>query len=172
MKVFISWSGELSGKIAKLLNYWLPDIIQGITPYMSGVALDKGDRWLNDISGQLDEASCGLICLTKENLSAPWINFEAGALGKSIDNSRVCPLLFDLAVSDVNYSLKMFQVTRATDKEDFYQLMCSINKSQTTPLKESTLQKAFNHNWDEFALPVQQYSFRMLLSARRRIIFL
>lgn len=94
LKVFISWSGEESHKVALVLREWLPSVIQSITPYVSSEDIDKGTRWASDIAGELDESSFGILCVTKDNLNAPWLNFEAGALGKSVDKSRVCPFLF------------------------------------------------------------------------------
>jgi hypothetical protein len=49
---------------------------------MSEFDIDKGRRWSPEISKQLSEANLGLVCLTPENQSEAWINFEAGALSK------------------------------------------------------------------------------------------
>jgi hypothetical protein len=89
MKVFISWSGQTSHRVAVTLRDWLPSVIQSIQPYVSSEDIDKGARWSSDIAGELHASTYGLICLTKDNINAPWINFEAGALGKSIDKARV-----------------------------------------------------------------------------------
>lgn len=61
MKVFISWSGEMSHKVAKSLRDWLPSVIQSITPYVSSEDIDKGARWSSDIASELDESSFGLL---------------------------------------------------------------------------------------------------------------
>ncbi|MCU1799463.1 TIR domain-containing protein [Pectobacterium polaris] len=147
MNVFISWSGVLSKKIALTIRDWLPNVIQCVEPYVSSEDIDKGSRWHMDISKQLDNTSYGIICLTKENISAPWINFEAGALGKSVDNSRVCPLLFDLMPSDIQGPISGFQTTKADDKDDFYKLISSINKTSPTPIKEERLDDIFDVWW-------------------------
>jgi len=147
MNVFISWSGVLSKKIAITIRDWLPNVIQCVEPYVSSEDIDKGSRWHIDISKQLDSTSYGIICLTKENIAAPWINFEAGALGKSVDNSRVCPLLFDLMPSDIQGPISGFQTTKADDKDDFYKLILSINKTSPTPIKEERLDEIFDVWW-------------------------
>lgn len=147
MNIFISWSGVLSKKIAITMRDWLPNVIQCIEPYVSSEDIDKGSRWHMDISKQLDNTSYGIICLTKENISAPWINFEAGALGKSVDNSRVCPLLFDLLPSDIQGPISGFQTTKADDKEDFYKLISSINKVCPSPIKDERLEEIFSVWW-------------------------
>lgn len=79
---------------------------------MSAENIDKGDRWSIDISKQLEETHFGIICMTPNNLGAPWILFEAGALSKSIEKARVSPLLFGVGPSDFTSSpLLQFQLT-------------------------------------------------------------
>jgi len=94
MKVFLSWSGDLSHKVALTLRDWLPSVIQSIEPYVSSEDIDKGARWSTDIASELADSSYGILCVTKENLHAPWLTFEAGALSKTMDKSYVshcCP---------------------------------------------------------------------------------
>jgi hypothetical protein len=42
MKVFISWSGDLSKKVAELLSTWLEDVLQGTKAWLSEDDIDKG----------------------------------------------------------------------------------------------------------------------------------
>lgn len=37
MKVFISWSGDLSNKIGEKFRTWLPGVIQAVTPYYNTI---------------------------------------------------------------------------------------------------------------------------------------
>lgn len=101
MKVFISWSGDLSHKVAVILRDWLPSVIQSLESYVSSEDIDKGARWSTDISKELEDSSFGILCITRENLDPPWLNFEAGALSKSVDRSRVSPFLFGVKRSDI-----------------------------------------------------------------------
>lgn len=94
MKVFISWSGSQSHHVAIALRDWLPSVLQIVEPYVSSEDIDKGARWSTDISKELEDSNFGIICVTPENIDAPWVNFEAGALSKSLDRSRVAPFLF------------------------------------------------------------------------------
>src|ERR1051326_1201012 len=82
MKVFISWSGPLSQKLAAMLRVWLPSVIQVVKPYYSPDDINKGTRWAAEISKELEESQVGLLCITPDNLYSPWIMFEAGALSK------------------------------------------------------------------------------------------
>jgi hypothetical protein len=45
----------------------------------------------------LDEYEFGIVCLTAENLTAPWIMFESGALAKKLGKTRLGPVLIRLA---------------------------------------------------------------------------
>lgn len=101
MKVFISWSGTKSQEVAKVLKRWIPCVIQSVEPYFSSADIDKGARWSTDIAKELQDASFGILCVTKDNLSSAWLNFEAGALSKYIDQSKVCPFLIDLKPSEI-----------------------------------------------------------------------
>jgi hypothetical protein len=130
VKVFISWSGTTSRELAEALHAWLPSVIQSIEPWMSSADIDKGARWSADIAEELEECSIGLICLTPDNLEAPWIMFEAGALSKALDRAFVCPYLFNLNHADLKGPLVQFQSSKA-EKEDTKKLM---HTGSTTPL--------------------------------------
>src|SRR5689334_7727654 len=117
MKVFISWSGERSGKLAEALREWLPLVLQGVELWLSRNDLDKGARWSLEIAKELEGTKVGIICLTTENKEKPWILFEAGAISKTMETAFVCPYLLDIQPSDVQPPLGQFQATRA-QKED------------------------------------------------------
>ena len=126
MKVFISWSGELSKGIAEILRGWLPAVIQAVKPYYSPDDITKGSRWTNEISKELEASRVGLICLTRDNLEAPWLMFEAGALSKNLDKSKVCPLLFDVQPTDIQGPLVQFQAC-SFGKDEFKKVVKMIN---------------------------------------------
>lgn len=149
MKVFLSWSGDLSHKIAIELRDWLPFVIQSVQPYVSSEDIDKGTRWSIDIAKELEDSSFGVLCVTPHNLEAPWINFEAGALSKAFNNSNVSPFLFGLKPSDLKKSpLLQFQST-LYDKKDFLKLILSINNALgKEKLDEPKLQKTFDVWWE------------------------
>src|SRR5947209_4916573 len=111
MNIFLSWSGELSRKIALVFREWLPAVIQTVEPYVSSEDIDKGARWSVDVSQQLEQASYGILFVTKGNVAAPWLNFEAGALSRTFERSRVTPFLFGIKRSEVSGPLLQFQST-------------------------------------------------------------
>ena len=111
MKVFISWSGELSKATAEHLKKWIPCIVQSVEVFFSPEDIEKGENWDSKISQVLSECNYGIICLTSQNVSAPWINFEAGAIAKSLD-SRVSCLMVDIRPSDIKGPLSRYQATK------------------------------------------------------------
>jgi hypothetical protein len=147
MKVFLSWSGHKSHQVALVFRDWLPSVIQSITPYVSSEDIDKGARWSTDIAKELEDSSFGILCVTKENLEAPWLLFEAGALSKMMDKTSVCPFIFDLKRAEVKGPILQFQST-IFEKEDVKKLLVTLNKScGDAGLKEDLLTKTFEVWW-------------------------
>jgi TIR domain len=101
VRVFLTWSGPTSKRVAATLREWLPRVIQSTVPYMAEEDLGKGQKWFAEISSQLGQSDFGIVCLTPENLNEPWIHFEAGALGGKLDQARVTPFLVGLSPSDI-----------------------------------------------------------------------
>lgn len=151
MKVFISWSGEQSHEIAVALRGWLPSVIQALDPYESSEDIDKGARWSTDISKELEGSSFGILCITPENLQAPWLNFEAGALSKSFDHSRVSPFLIGIKWSEVQGPLLQFQAV-TSKKQDVLKLLKSLNAAcGEDGIPEDRLGHIFDTWWPELA---------------------
>ena len=149
MEVFISWSGERSEKVAEALRDWLPSVIQSVDPFMSASDIDKGSRWSNDLARHLEDAQFGLICLTQENLKAPWLLFEAGALSKSIENSRVVPFLYEVSSAQLEGPLAQFQASGA-DKNSTLELVKLINEqSEGDGLDPARLENTFETWWPQ-----------------------
>jgi CheY-like chemotaxis protein len=114
MKVFLSWSGEKSLAVAKALREWLPYINAEIQPWISGTDIAPGERWSGEVAQQLEVADVGIICVTRDNQLAAWLNFEAGALAKKLESGRVIPLAINLKPSEVQQPLGQFQAKEAT----------------------------------------------------------
>jgi hypothetical protein len=150
MKIFISWSGQLSNKVALVLRDWLPSVIQAIEPYVSSEDIDKGARWTSDIAKELEASRFGLLCITPENIEAPWLNFEAGALSKVIDKSRVCPFLFGLKRSEIRTGPFLQFQSAIYDRDEISKLLHSVNNSiEPRCIDESRLDSVFNVWWPE-----------------------
>jgi len=98
---------------------------------------------------QFEEAGFGIICLTPENLNAPWVLFEAGALSKSLDGSRVCPYLFGFEPTELTGPLVQFQAVQA-DRADTMRLLGAMNRALGEGrLADVTLEKVFEKWWPD-----------------------
>jgi hypothetical protein len=148
MKIFVSWSGESSHGVALALKEWIPGVINAIVPYVSSEDIDKGARWAGRLAEELEGSNFGIICVTPDNVSTPWINFEAGALSK-LEQSRVTPFLFGMSSSELTGPLLHFQATRA-ERADVLRLMRDINEAAgNESISNSLLDRAFEVWWPD-----------------------
>lgn len=145
MKVFISWSGVTSRAVAVALSEWFPKVLQGIKPFVSAIDIDKGANWTVVLTQELETSDFGVVCLTPDNLQSPWLHYEAGAISKSV-SSRVCPVLFEVEVDDVQTPMRQLQITKL-DPADMFQLMQSMNKVSPSPIPEANLQETVDMWW-------------------------
>ena len=114
-----------------------------MVPYVSSEDIDKGARWSTDIATELEDSTFGILCVTKDNLNAPWLTFEAGALSKTMDKAFVSPFLFDIKRSEVDGPILQFQST-IFEKEDIRKLLKTLNKAcGDDKLTDERLDKAF-----------------------------
>lgn len=149
MKVFISWSGKDSRKFGEALRDWLPAVLQFVKPYFTPSDIEKGSRWNSEIAKELESSSIGIICVTRDNLHSDWVLFEAGALSKSLESSRLCPILFDIQNTDLTGPLKQFQTTEF-NKNDFKKLVSAINANYgENKLKPQVLDDVFEIWWPQ-----------------------
>lgn len=109
-----------------MFRKWLPGVLQAVRPYYTPDDIVKGARWSTEIAKELEECKIGVIFLTRENLNAPWIMFEAGALSKKLDKSNVCPFLFGIEASDIQGPLVQFQAAKF-DKAEVKRVVKMMN---------------------------------------------
>lgn len=128
-KIFISWSGDNSKEIAKALKNTLENEIfkdSGLECFVSDIDISSGDDWWNKIKTELKKCKLGIVCITKGNLRAPWIHFEAGAMVAR--GLKVIPLLINCkirALADTPLSSR--HMVNFYEKEQFNQMISTIN---------------------------------------------
>ncbi|MFE4949539.1 toll/interleukin-1 receptor domain-containing protein [Leifsonia sp. NPDC056665] len=133
MKVFISWSGPRSKQLAEALQEWIHNVIQSVECFYSSDDIRAGQRWNTEINTQLASTDFGLLCVTPENISAPWLNFEAGALSKKVDESRVVPITLGFSPSRLEDPLKQFNGVEA-NQAGMKKLIASIAEAAKTQI--------------------------------------
>ncbi len=167
MKIFISWSGEPSKAVATALRGWLPKVIQSVKPWMSERDIPKGTRWSDRINEQLADVKTGIVCLTPDNLGAPWILFESGAMAKSLDEAYVCPYLFRLEPSAVEWPLAQFNLTKA-EKADTLKLLMTINSALgDQKFNQNVLEEVFEKFWPDLDRELSAITLGQVTAPRR-----
>jgi hypothetical protein len=165
MNVFVTWSGQRSHAVAKILHDWIPDVIQRVQPFLSSEETAKGSNWGHEITTRLRTCPVGIICLTPENLTAPWILFEAGAISNNVEvllsqtgqeigvgQPKACTYLYDLAPTDVQKPLEMFQATVAKDKVENRKMLNTINDALgKEKMDGQQLDRVFEKYWPDLA---------------------
>ena len=118
---------------------------------MSERDIQPGQRWNEEISTRLKDTNFGIICLTPENLNAPWLLFEAGALAKAVESAHVVPLLFEMRKAHLAFPLAQFQSVEA-DQEGFFALASAINRALGDQrLDANVLSSIFTGLWPDLA---------------------
>lgn len=149
MRVFISWSGELSNKIGEKFRNWLPGVIQAVSPYYTPADIVKGARWEASLANELETSEVGMFLVTRENLNSHWMLFEAGALAKRLDKSRVCPILFGVEHTHLPAPLRSFQIT-SFKEDEMRKLILDTNKALgERKLVDSVVNKTFDMWWPD-----------------------
>ena len=151
MKVFLGWSKETSREIARVLHNWLPMVIQSVEAFVSTEDIDLGAAWGQTLSGELQSARFGILCVTRENLSAPWLILEAGALSISTRDkanvSHVVPILFHVDRAKVVSPISQLQTTTFS-RQGMWQLVTNLKKVCESygerTLRDSALENLFN----------------------------
>jgi TIR domain len=151
MKVFISWSGNLSNKLAEVFSKWLPSAIQAVQPYFTPDDIEKGARWSTEIARELETTDIGILFVTRDNIGSKWILYEAGALSKQLDKSRVCPIIFGITHNDLPSPLRQYQATEFKEA-DFKRLLKTINNAAGEKrLSDIVLERVFEMWWSDLA---------------------
>lgn len=147
MQIFISFSGHQSKYIASFLRTWIGDVFQTDEIFLSDRDIDAGTNWISKLTSALKDSTVGILCVTPENINAPWLLFEAGALSQKL-HGKVVPYLTGIKSTDISLPLAHFQSVES-NKEGTYKLIKSINSLRDNNLSEERITKLFDKWWPE-----------------------
>ena len=162
MNIFLSWSGEVSKAMALEFNKWIKFIFPEVNTWMSDASIEAGAHWGEELDEQLQKTHFGIVFLTQENRTAPWLLFEAGALSKSIEKGRVVPYCIGFRPAEVAGPLARFQSV-ATDKEGTFKIGEAINALLDVKRSDEVLVRTMEKWW-----PDLEKAFAPLLSLAAR----
>ncbi len=130
-------------------------MLPGTQVWLSSEDIAKGTLWFSKIIDKLKECSCGVICITRENLLAPWIHFEAGGLIAGLGKNRVVTLLLDVGFGEVQPPLNQFNGS-LPDRLGLFDLVKSFNNVSDRPIPAHVLQKTFDKFWSEMEADIRR----------------
>lgn len=155
MTAFISVSGPLSTAIGKCLHAWLKGFLQHVEPWIAAEDIHKGSQWANVISQSLTTTDCGIIVLCPDNLTKPWLMYEAGVIAARTNMERVATLLVDVRPENVEWPLKQFQHTFFAE-DDLLRLSHNINAWTGARLSSSEVADFFSVWWPRLEEQVRE----------------
>lgn len=126
MRVFVSWSGPRSQKVGEALSKFIRRVLQRTDPWYSKNSIRSGRLAYDELVKALNGTKFGILCVTADNLQKPWLNFEAGALLRSVEATQVTPYLLGMKPSQLTAPLNMFQA-RGADHDDTLELCHDLN---------------------------------------------
>ena len=111
---------------------------------MSSLDISSGEDWWNEIKKELNECKLEILCITKENVKAPWIFFEAGAM--TARAVPTIPILFSCKIKElIGLPIKANQGIEFEEKGQFMKMICDINETmKLLPISTSQLEVIAN----------------------------
>jgi hypothetical protein len=156
--LFISWSGEPSGRVAEAFDTWIKKVVPGTTTWLSRKDIESGASSREEIATNLRSCRHGVSFVTSKTEDAAWINFEAGALFNSLaDQKRVHVVLLDNVRIDEKKPMGSFQSTK-TDSASMFKLVTAINKNSPSSQSDDNLRIVFDARWPDFEKVLQTYA--------------
>jgi len=147
---FISWSGDESRTIAEHLKELFSFVLASPQLFVASKDLKAGDVWFTEIASRLDACDVGVIVVTPQNLSRPWLHFEAGAIAKRVGRSAAIPLLCGVSTGDLaNTPLAQLQALTTSDT-DIQKLCHRLNELLELGLEAAYIDTAFPMWWEKY----------------------
>lgn len=146
MKAFVSWSGTRGRDSAVALREFLPLLLQRLNIFSTTDDIEKGSRWLTEVSSSIKSADLALVCVTPESVNSPWLVYEVGALAATLGPTRIVPILIGMSPVDLTGPLVQFQSCR-TERSDFWRLVQLINSLDEPRVPDEMLEKLYEMLW-------------------------
>jgi len=146
MNIYISWSGERSRSVARILRHFISVTLQSTNIFSSTDDISNGSLWANELSRAISETDVGILCLTSDNLNSSWLSFEAGSLLTL--KKLVIPVLLDLSPSDLVGPLMATQAV-SISKPGIQALIQMLNDRVEHPQPIDRIRKIVDTLWPD-----------------------
>lgn len=157
MTIFLSWSKTKSKELANAMKIFLEGMFRDqIKIWMSSESISFGAMSMLDINEALKNSDKCIAFITEENINAPWIMYETGAVAsknylkdKNENVDAVIPIVFDdiLDTAFSGHPLNQFQRMHF-NKLSVHKLIRQLNDKIKAFPNESILNTQFNLNWN------------------------
>lgn len=144
--VFLSWSGPRARAMAEALHGFLRRVIQSARPFHSDKDIAAGDFGDPEIRAALKTVVFAIVCCTPENVTAPWLNYEAGAIAERLEGCTA-PLILGSKPEALDRSPIFRLQAREADKSGTLFVVQSLNAKLPQPLPDDILTEAFDTHW-------------------------
>lgn len=116
--------------------------------FVSKVDIDSGTDWWMTIRSELKTCQLGIVCVTNENVHAPWIFYEAG--GMAARNVPVIPLLIGCGMDSLSDSpLRGKQCVNFEIREEFIKMITDMNDQLGKLLPDAVTVQMAEKGYDE-----------------------
>jgi hypothetical protein len=150
MKIYFSWAGATSYRVALSLRELINAIFPRLELWVPDADIQDGARWSSDLFQYLDQSVIGVICLDPSNSLNRWLQFEAGAIAKSLPPEKIRVLRFGLNQDHIQGPLTQFD-SIGTDKTDILSFMELIRTSiEQFTISYMELRANLDINWSNF----------------------
>jgi hypothetical protein len=164
MQIFISWSGQLSYQLALLLRDLIRLVLPGLEPWVSSEDIKDGSRWSPDLIRILDQTTFGIVCADPSNHTSNWLNFELGALAKSIEKWNIKVFLYELKPGELKGPLTLYQPVKI-EKREVARLFEDIQANFShIPVTQKGIVANLDKHWPGFYTKVSQLNMDLTSS--------
>ena len=150
--VFLSWSGRKGEILARKIHEWLPSIVSNDVSSFFSPNIEPGAMWSNEIAAAVRKSRFAILCVTRDSLSSPWLQFEAGAVWRGAETGNVCSLLFEVSADDLPAPLKLFHAKEFN--ESGFREVCKL-LGRKTGVEGDRLRLNFKGLWPTLDREVQ-----------------
>lgn len=168
LNIFMSWHDAIGKTIAKALRALLNEVFPDkLVIFMSDIDTKPGEQWFTKLSSELRKCDLGIVFITSGGTSAPWLNYEAGAIW--MRGKDFFPILFGTKIPPEHplRNLRYLEFSRGGIMELISTIYILIEKLQNTRRDHSyesshdellsAFLSAFQENhWERFKVQIKE----------------
>jgi 8-oxo-dGTP pyrophosphatase MutT (NUDIX family) len=165
VKVFISWSGETSKRVALALKELIQLCLAPVEAFVSSEDLALGSTWQPLLEKELSASDVGILCLTADSIQSPWVLFEAGAMLRA---KLLIPYLVDLGTADLPPPLRAYHA--GSGDEATAKMLFSISEAAGLAIGGSVMKQRFDAFWPPIKARISGRAERPELSGQLGLV--